>query len=339
MKIVYILNGTALYGGVKVVFQHVEALRALGYDAEVVSPEPSPNWYPGSEALHRQVPDMSPAAIGPADIAVATIYHTLPIAEKIEGAVVAHLCQCFEGNYEPLRQEWPAIDALYAKKTVKLAVSPHLAELVSTKYAQRCHWIPQPLDTGLFSPSPSGLADGSRFRVLLAGRWDLDVKGVERAMRGLSVLRTEAPPIELVRLTQFVEEAELQFWPDAEWHVDVAPALVPDVMRSVDLFVSMSDEVEGFGLPTLEAMSCGRAAVVSDIGANRALDPEGKASIRVPARDTDALCAAVRMLRDDPARREALGREGRRIALEFSVERTGKALVEALGLQRLRRHE
>jgi glycosyltransferase involved in cell wall biosynthesis len=332
MKIVYILNGTALYGGVKVVFQHVEALRALGYDAEVVSPEPTPAWYPGAGRLHRQVAELTPEAIGKADVVVATIYHTVPVAERVEGAVVAHLCQCYEGDYEPIRDQWPEIHALYGKPTVKLAVSPHLARIIEERYGQPCHWIPQPLETGRFVPPAVERNDASRFRVMVAGRWDLDVKGVERAVRGLALLRGESPEIELVRLTQEAFPEELAFWPGVEMHAGIDPSRVPELMQSIDLYVSMSGEVEGFGLPTIEAMSCGRPVVVSDIGANRALDPDQRASVRVPAGDLEALASAVRLLRDDPARRKAMGEEARRIALGFSVERTVSALVEALQL-------
>jgi len=332
MKIVYILNGTALYGGVKVVFQHVEALRALGYDAGIVSPEPTPAWYPGAEKLHRQVDELTPESIGKADIVVATIYHTVPVAERVEGAVVAHLCQCYEGDYEPIRDQWPEIHALYAEPTIKLAVSPHLARIIEERYGQACHWIPQPLDTSRFVPPAVERSDASKFRVMVAGRWDLDVKGVERAVRGLAMLRGESPEIELVRLTQEAFPEELEFWPGAEMHAGIDPSRVPELMQSIDLYVSMSGEVEGFGLPTIEAMSCGRPVVVSDIGANRALDPDERASMRVPADDLEALASAVRLLRDDPARRRSMGAEARKIALGFSVERTVKALIEALGL-------
>lgn len=332
MKIVYILNGTALYGGVKVAFQHVEALRALGYDAEIVSPEPSPAWYPGADRLHRQVAELTPEAIGKADIVVATIYHTVPVARRIEGAVVAHLCQCYEGDYEPIRNQWPEIHALYAEPTIKLVVSPHLAKIIEERYGQQCHWIPQPLDTGRFAPPSVESNDPSKFRVMVAGRWDLDVKGVERAVRGLALLRGESPEIELVRLTQETFPDELAFWPGAEMHAGIDPSRVPELMRSIDLYVSMSGEIEGFGLPTIEAMSCGRPVVVSDIGANRELDPEQRASVRVPVDDLEALASAVRLLRDDPARRKRMGVEARRIALGFSIERTATALVAALEL-------
>ena len=326
MKVVYVLNGTALYGGVKVVFQHAESLRRLGVDAEVVSPEPPPDWFPAAAAFYRQLPDLTPEAIGPADIAVGTIYYTVPIAERVPGAVAAHLCQCWEAGYEPIREEWPRIEEIYRRATVKLAVSPHLAELIERKYGQPCTWIPQPLQTDIFSPG--AMREHNTFRVLVSGRWDLDVKGVERAMRALRTLVEEEPHLELVRLTQAVFDEERAFWPEAEYHAAIAPSTVPELMRNIDAYVGLSTDVEGFGLPTLEAMSCARPAVVSDISAHRALDPHTAATIRVPADDAEALRAAVRRLRDDPAFRARLGREGRRIAENYSEERTGRMLKE-----------
>ncbi|MDP9360965.1 MAG: glycosyltransferase family 4 protein, partial [Acidobacteriota bacterium] len=325
MRVVYILNGTALYGGVKVVFQHAQILRRLGVDAEVVSPEPAPYWFAGAEAFYRQLNDLSSEAIGPADIAVGTIYYTVPIAERVAQAVAVHLCQCWEGSYEPIRDEWPLIDQIYRHPTVKLAVSPHLAKLIEEHYQQPCAWIPQPLDTDLFHPPTFPRPADGNFRVLVTGRWDLEVKGVERALRALRPLM---PELELVRLAQGFSEEEIAFWPEAERHAAVLPTKVPELLRSVDAYVSVSSEVEGFGLPTLEAMSCGRAAIVSDIGAHRAMDPDALAALRVPVGDPEALRSAVRKLRDDAPHRARLGREGRRIAETFSEERTGRALME-----------
>ncbi len=327
MKVVYILNGSALYGGVKVVYQHARALRRLGVDAEVVSPEQPPTWFDGVEAFYRQVAGTEPESVGPADIAVGTIYFTVPAATRVRGARAAHLCQCYEGMYEPARDDWPRIDAVYRLPTAKLAVSPHLAELITRRFDQACHWIPQPLEHDLFYPPAQEEARGDRFRVLVSGQWGLDVKGVERALRALRPLASETPRLELVRLSQDAPADEVAFWPEAERHVQLPPAEVPELVRGIDLYVGVPSEVEGFGLSALEAMSCGRPAVLSDIGATRCLDPHDQAAIKVPFGDASSLCRAVRRLRGRPDLRRRLGAAGRRIAAEFSEERTGRALV------------
>ncbi len=326
MKVVYILNGTALYGGVKVVFQHARALRRLGVEAEVVSPEPPCTWFEGVEDFYRQVGALEPEHVGSSDVAVGTVYFTVPIAQRIRGALPCHLCQCYEGMYEPLRDDWPEIDAVYRQPTVKLAVSPHLVTLLEERFGQPCHWIPQPLETELFQP-PAEEPPAERFRVLVSGQWNLEVKGVERAMRALRPLAEESPPLELVRLSQDAPDDELAFWGEAERHVQIPPTRVPELMRGIDLYVSAASPLEGFGLPQLEAMSCARPVVLSDIGASRSLDPRDEASIKVPLGDDQALRDAVRRLRDDERLRRRLGAAGRRIAEGFSEERTGRALL------------
>lgn len=338
MKVVTVLPGSHLFGGVKVVLQQAEALRDLGIDAQVVSPDPSPWWYAGASRVYRQCA-LDAEEIGPCDVAIGTSWNTVPIALAVARrgprCIAAHLCQCFEALYEPIRDEWPAIEAVYREPTLKLAVSPHLVDLVEDATGHLCHWIPQPLDDTFHPPAPpraasehSAADDG--FRILVTGQWALDVKGVERTLRALRPLVEENPRLRLVRLSQDSDDAELAFWPEAERHLGIPPHEVPDVVRSVDLFIGPSSEVEGFGLPTLEAMACGRPAVLTDIGAHRALDPAQEASLRVPVEDPEALRRAVRRLRDDPSVRRRLGAAGRRIADGFSPERTGRALADVL---------
>jgi glycosyltransferase involved in cell wall biosynthesis len=67
---------------------------------------------------------------------------------------------------------------------------------------------------------------------------------------------------------------------------------------------------EGFGLPAGEAMACGVPVVSSDGGAL----PEvvGDAGVLVPARDVDALVAAIDALLQDPKRRDELGAKAKK---------------------------
>jgi glycosyltransferase involved in cell wall biosynthesis len=275
------------------------------------------------------VPGLDPLLIGPADVAVGTIFFTVPVAMKVAGAVPFHLCQGYEGLYEPAREHWPLIEETYALPTEKLVVSPHLVELLASRFGQRAHWIPQPLDTVAFAPGAAPRPADGTFRVLLTGQWDVPVKGIAWALEALRPLREELPGLTVVRLSQDAPRAEVEAWPDAERHVAVPPANVPGLFRSVDLFLGPSSEVEGFGLPTLEAMACAIPCVVTDIGAVRGIDPESRASLRVPFGDPEALRRAVRRLAADPDLRARLGRNGREIAGTFTPERTGAALVGA----------
>ena len=79
---------------------------------------------------------------------------------------------------------------------------------------------------------------------------------------------------------------------------------------------------EGMPKTLLEAAACGRPIVATDIPGCREVVRHGANGLLVPARDPRALADAILALADDPARRAAMGAEGRRRAEEeFAAER------------------
>jgi glycosyltransferase involved in cell wall biosynthesis len=90
--------------------------------------------------------------------------------------------------------------------------------------------------------------------------------------------------------------------------------------QSADVVVLTSIS-EAFPYSVLEAMSCGKAIVSTDVGGVReALEGSGAL---VPPGDPEALAAEVRRLLDDPALRASLGARGREAVLEkYRVDHT-----------------
>ncbi len=79
---------------------------------------------------------------------------------------------------------------------------------------------------------------------------------------------------------------------------------------------------EGFGLPVLEAMSCGAAVITSDRGAL----PEvaGDDAIVIPPGDVEALASGMERLVDSEELRTTLARQGRSRASQFTWERAAE---------------
>ncbi len=79
---------------------------------------------------------------------------------------------------------------------------------------------------------------------------------------------------------------------------------------------------EGFGLPVLEAMTCGVPVVTSIGGALE--EVAGEAAILVDPQDTDEIAAGIEKVLDDTALREVLVKKGVARAAQFSWERTAR---------------
>jgi alpha-1,3-rhamnosyl/mannosyltransferase len=110
----------------------------------------------------------------------------------------------------------------------------------------------------------------------------------------------------------------------------VAADSIPALLRSAEVFCYPSHE-EGFGLPVLEAMAAGTAAVISDAAALREVAQD--AALAVAPEDAAGLAEALRRLLEDPVlRREQIARGLRRAAAfrwPAAAERTGRILREA----------
>ncbi len=104
--------------------------------------------------------------------------------------------------------------------------------------------------------------------------------------------------------------------------------------RACDVFVLPSvTRQEAFGVVQIEAMSCGKPVVSTELGTGTAwVNVDGETGLVVPARNAAALHDAIQRLIADPELRSSLGAAGRRRARStFAVERMIQA---TLGLYR-----
>lgn len=105
-----------------------------------------------------------------------------------------------------------------------------------------------------------------------------------------------------------------------------------DVYRMLDVVVHASTQPEPFGLTIAEAMSCGRAVVVSAAGGAAELFADGVDAIGHQPGDVNGLAAAIRRLAEDADLRRRIGVSARATALDrFGVERFEDEFARVLG--------
>lgn len=202
------------------------------------------------------------------------------------------------------------------------------------------------VDCTRFAVRTPNASVGMQPRVLLAARllWD---KGLAEFVEAARILRGQgrkvsfvlagtpdagnpaAVPAQTVR--QWVDEGLLQWL----GHVDDMSAL----LQSVDMMVLPSYR-EGLPKSLIEAAACGLPLITNDVPGCREVVTDGIDGLLVPARDAQALAAAIVRLLDDSALSARLGSAARAKALaEFDerivIERTIAVYEELLGSKSL----
>ncbi len=103
---------------------------------------------------------------------------------------------------------------------------------------------------------------------------------------------------------------------------------LPDQYRTADLCAVPSVWEEPFGLPLIEAMSCGAPVVATLGGAFPEIVQEGNSGLLVERDDPAALAAALQRLAGDAALRYRIGRAARSRVLElFTWDRAADSLL------------
>ena len=95
---------------------------------------------------------------------------------------------------------------------------------------------------------------------------------------------------------------------------------IPEIMQVLDVFVLPSLN-EGMGRVLVEAMAAGKPVVASRVGGILDLVKEGQNGFLAGPGDEKGLAIAIKKLLEDKKMRDEMGKRGREIAQDFSVEK------------------
>lgn len=208
------------------------------------------------------------------------------IAKVLEAAGVpaGHIRQVYSAIDYPAYQS--ALDVTAARQRLNLPISAPVLVVVAQLIARKGHRF-------LIEALPAVIARYPDTRVLFVGEGEDEAK-----------------------LRQMVGQAGLEGCVSfLGYRNDIG-----DIMRACDVLVHPAT-MEGFANVAMQAMAAGIPVVSSAVGGMPESVRDGISGLLVPARQPDALAAAILRLLDDPELRHRLGSQGREIVeREFNTD-------------------
>jgi len=331
MRIAYVLESLELSGGVKVIVEHAEGLRARGHDVMLVTRDARHGWLPiGVPVL--EVPVFDATTLPEADVHVATWFPTVaPTVRAHRAPKIFHFCQGYEAPHPHTLHRLDEIDEAYRQPVPKLLVSAHLEPILTPRYPGTYHVLPQAIPAADFAPpDPQRNAPRRPATVGVVGPFEALLKGVGVALRAVARLREAGRDVRLYRASALppgeVERRILL----ADVYGHALPAgVMPIWYHACDVLLHPSFDAEGFPLPPLEAMAAGVPVVLTDIPSFRPLADDVVS--RVSPGDASGMARETARLLDEPrlwATRRAKGIEAAR---GFSLDRVLDRLEEIFG--------
>lgn len=302
IRVTYVLPALGIGGGVLSVIQLVNELILLGVEARIVTLREYPevyNWkflhqpivFSSLKELYVNFPD--------SDVIVATHWTTAElVAEQavIQGAVPVYFLQ----DYEPWFYSESDLDtrrrvvATYEMIPNKIVKSDWLADMLK-QHGHETTKIRLGMDLATFYPRE---VPRPEHQVVMAmARPRTPHRGFPNVIEALRLVKEQMSQIEIVLFGDDLTKYKIPFEYRHEGLVSNQQRLA-EIYSTADVFLDGSD-FQGFGRPALEAMACGVACVLTQVGGVTEYARHEENCLLVPPKDPEASAEAiVRVLRD-----------------------------------------
>jgi len=355
MRITFVLPGTGLSGGTRVLAIYAERLHRRGHVVNVVSHpwrkrtllrklisllrgrgwpkkvEREPSFFDGLAMPHRVLQSDRPVTdsdVPDADVVIATWWKTAESVSKLsplKGAKVYFIQHYELFDYTPHKR----VKATWRLPLYKITIAKWLAELAKQEYGDRKVWlVPNSVDTNQFYALPRSRQLQPTVGLLYSTtKW----KGVDVSLKAFELAAKRVPEL---RLIAFGAEPVAEWLPlpaGASFHYRPAQESIRDLYASCDVWLCASYS-EGFGLPLLEAMACRCPVVSTNAGGPADFIQSGYNGYIVPVGNAEALAGRlVDVLALDEAKWRAMSDAALRTATRYTWDDATDLLEAALG--------
>lgn len=349
MRLTFLLPSKEMSGGCKSTFEIANRLQARGHEVRVVYP-----LIPGAhgaqlwdiENLDRRargllwnlrkgnrvpwfdlevelvrVPWMRPTSIPRGDLLIATWWADAYVADRCapDRGVGVHMIRSYEawGGPEEL------VDGAYRLPLHKITISTWLKDFIAGRFGVAVHGpVFNGIDSEVFFMERGGFEAHTPRRVGLLYRRSPN-KGMRHAFSAFREIEEEYTRVTFVVFGETPLEkdaAALRSLKDVEYYPFTYGSELRSIYNSLDVFI-LPSLLEGFANPPLEAMACGAACVLTDIGGVRDYARPGDTALVVEAGKPHEMAAGVLSLLADEEKRQRLAAQGHSCAQRFTWDR------------------
>lgn len=322
LSITYIMRNLIVAGGVLSVIQLVNELILLGVDARIAALHKDPlldDWTKlYTQPMIYKTPDELIKNLPETDIVVSTLWITAEWAGEIIRKGRAKTGAYFLQDYEPwfFPEDDPGsrkrVEETYSFFSHHIAKSDWLCNQVSS-HGITPHKIHLGMDLGIFYPRE---VQKSHPVVIAMARPRTPRRGFSHIIKALEQVKREKPETEIILFgDRFLSSYAIPFdFSDAG--IIFNQSRLAQLYSKADVFLDGSD-FQGFGRCALEAMACGAACVLTEVGGVGEYAQHGQNCLLIPPADPEAMSRSViRLLKDDPLRQKLI-QKGKETADRF----------------------
>ena len=349
MKIVFILPGLHMSGGIISTIELSNRLKEMGHDVQIIYPSllvgPRLKWfnfrslytnYRASEQARDtlfdritptapivKVPTLNERFIPDADAVIATWWETAYYVRdysKNKGQKFY-----FVRGYEIWYGTENLIDQTYSFPLKIIVTSTYLKELLKDRLGVIAgEIIPNGINLNLFYKTRPSMETGHLKRVGMVYR-GMPWKGMED---GFAAFKLAAKSYPNVKLVLFGSPATGKLPNNVEFHEYPNVNKLRDLYNSLDIFLLPSHPGEAFSNPPLEAMACGTACVLTNVGGIPDYAIPDKTALVSEPYDVASLARNLILLLQNDNKRTAIAEAGYNHIRNFSWDAAASKLAQ-----------
>lgn len=323
LEITYIMVWTKVCGGSKIILEYANRLAKKGHKINIVTYDEYPDWYelsdkinfvkvPENEDIEKYIPN--------SDVVVPTSWKCIRKAIKANKGPVAFFEQGGSHLFEIDRLSEIKRKVVHDRMQLPpfiYTVSKYSAEKIEEIYGKSSSIIYNALESKIFYPREKE-RDEKETSITIVGSEDFKFKNVGEVLEVIRELK-EKYQIKLNWITQTEPKINIEEGKNAI--VNPEQKIIGDVLRNTDIYICNS-EYESFGLPTLEAMTCGATVITTDTGGMRDFVIDRENALVIKHHNKEDMKEKIEMLINDKNLMHNIAQKGIITASKFNWNNT-----------------